>query len=439
MNPRLLLLAAALAAPAQALELGQPEIRFGPDCTALLTLQLATEAGVDPDQVRVEIASPPTYRKLGKAYPSWVGSARLERIRHDGENRVRVHGTEPLPSHSSDLVLVLGEGYEPPAFYTLSLPPCDPAGTMRKVVLGDTLLEIALERARALEVDAYTLMLAIQLHNRDAFIRDNINLVRAGARLYIPSRAEIARLNLSRRWLIDEIRFQNAQWRKWRREGADLRASPTLQERRLRLVPLEMQTESAAPEPTAPGTDPAEPPALEPAKAGPAESGVADTQPAAPEQAESGKAPPAEPKPAESEAMPAAPESEKTEAPPAAAEIESEELAQLADQAPDGPGPAETARGLPWPAILAAAGILLLTYLFALAMRRARHARIIRQSVGDIEDPARRATSALDLAHAHVEAGEYDHARPLIRLALAEGTEQEREEAEQLKSRIAPS
>lgn len=427
MNARLLLLTAALAAPAQALELGQPEIHFEPDCSALVTLRLMTEAGVDPEQLRIEVAAPPTYRKLQKTYPSWIGSARLEQIRENGEHRIQVRSKEPLPSHSNDLVLVLGEGYDLLEFYTLNLPPCTPTGTTREVVWGDTLLEIALEQARSRKVDAYTLMLAIQLYNRNAFIHDNINLVRAGAQLYIPSQAEIARLNLSRQWLIDEIQFQNEQWRKWRREGTDLRESPTLQERRLQLVPLEMQAESATPEPTAPETEPAEPSALEPIKAEPAESGVTDAQPTAPEQIEPDKASPAEP------------EAEKTEAPLAMAEIEAKALAPLADGSGDEGTAAKVAAGLPWPGILTAAGILLLVYLSALTLNRARQARIIRESVGDIEDPARRATSALDLAHAHVEANEYDQARPLIRLVLAEGTEQEREEAERLKSRMGSS
>lgn len=427
MNARLLLLATALATPAQALELGQPEIRFEPDCSVLLTLRLVTESGVDPEQLSVEVAAPPTYRKLQKTYPSWVGSAQLERIRENGEHRIQVRSGEPLPSHSNDLVLVLGEGYEPPMFHTLNLPPCAPAGTTREVVWGDTLLEIALEQARSREVDAYTLMLAIQLYNRGAFIHDNINLVRAGAQLYIPSQAEIARLNLSRQWLIDEIQFQNEQWRKWRREGTDLRESPALQERRLQLVPLEMQAESATPESTAPEPDPAEPSAIEPMKAKPAEPGITDAQPAVPEQIEPDKASPAEP------------EAEKTEAPLAMAEIETKVLVPLAD-GPGGEGTAaKVAAVLPWPRILVAAGILLLIYLSALTLSRARQARIIRESVGDIEDPARRVTSALDLAHAHVEANEYDQARPLIRLVLAEGTEQEREEAERLKSRMDSS
>ena len=427
MNARLLLLAAALAAPAQALELGQPEIHFEPDCSALLTLRLVTEAGVDPEQLHIEVAAPPTYRKLQKTYPSWVGSAQLDRLRENGEHRIQVRSKEPLPSHSNDLVLALGEGYEPPMFYTLNLPPCAPTGTTREVAWGDTLLEIALEQARSREVDAYTLMLAIQLYNRSAFIHDNINLVRAGSQLYIPSQAEIAHLNLSRQWLIDEIQFQNEQWQKWRREGTDLRESPTLQERRLQLVPLEMQAESATPEPME--TEPAEPE-------------TTGTQPAAPEQIEPDKASPAEPEPAASEPAPAVPaesETEKTEAPLAMAEVEAEALVPLADGSGDEGTAAKIAADFPWPGILAAAGILLLAYLSALILSRARQARIIRESVGDIEDPARRATSALDLAHAHVEANEYDQARPLIRLVLAEGTEQEREEAERLKSRMDSS
>lgn len=427
MNLRPLLLAAALAAPAQALEVGQPEIRFEPDCSALLTLRLTTEAEVDPEQLRVEVAAPPTYRKLQKTYPSWVGSVQLERVRENGEHRIQVRSKEPLPSHSNDLVLVLGEGHEPPKFHTLNLPPCAPTGTTREIAWGDTLLEIALEQARSREVDAYTLMLAIQLYNRGAFIHDNINLVRAGARLYIPSQAEIAHLNLSRQWLIDEIQFQNEQWRKWRREGTDLRESPTLQERRLHLVPLEMQAESATPESTASEPDPKAPSALEPMKAEPAGPGTADAQPATPEPIESDRASPAEPR------------TEKTEAPPAMAEIEAKALAPLADGSGGEGAAAKIAADFPWPGILTAAGILLLIYLFALTLSRARQARIIRESVGDIEDPARRATSALDLAHAHVEANEYDQARPLIRLVLAEGTEQEREEAERLKGRIGSS
>ena len=425
MNARLLLIAAALAAPVQALELNQPEIRFESDCSVLLVLRLAVDAEVDPKRVRFEIASPPTYRKFQKAYPSWVSSAQLERIRQAGEDRIRVRSTQPLPAHPSDLMLVLGQGYQPPVFHTLKVPPCTPSGVTRKVVWGDTLLEIALEHARALKTDAYTLMLAIQLHNRDAFIRDNINLVRAGARLYIPSQAEIARLNLPRRWLINEVRFQNEQWRQWRVQRSDVRESPTLQAQRLRLVPIEVRVEPAVVE-----SDQAEPviaEAVEPEPAG--------TQPAASDQTEPAQTPPAEPEPAASEQT--EPEPDKTEAPPATVEIESGGLKQLTDEAAGTETAAEIAARLPWPGILAAAGILLLAWLFGMGLDRARQARVIRQSVGEIEDPARRATSALDLAHAHVEAEEYDQARALIRLVLAEGTEQEREEAEKLKSRMA--
>ena len=409
MNTRFLLFLAALAGPAQALELDQPEIRFAQDCSVTLTFRLMPGARIDPDQVWIEIASPPTYRKLQKAYPSWVGSARLEQIRHGGEDRLRIQSTEPLPTHSSALILVLSGGHALPVFQTLNLPPCDASGMTREVAWGDTLLEIALEHARALEVDAYTLMLAIQLYNRDAFIHDNINLVRAGARLYLPSQAEIARLNLPRQWLIDEVKFQNEQWQKWRRQRTDLRESRALQQRRLQLVPLEVRVE-----PENPGSVEAEPAAAEPTEPKPAESGSPTTEPA-------------ETEPAVAEALP-----DKME-------IESEGFGQLADKADDEGTLMEMVDTLPWPQTLTAVGALILAYLLVLGLRRMRQAREIQRSLGAITDPRQRATSALDLAHAHIEAKEYNRAIPLIRLVLADGTEEEREEAKKLKGRMNAS
>ena len=419
MNTRFLLFLAALASPAQALELDQPEIRFAQDCSVTLTFRLMPGAQTDPDQVWIEIASPPTYRKLQKAYPSWAGSARLEQIRHDGEDRLRIQSTEPIPTHSSTLILVLSGGHALPVFHTLNLPPCDASGVTREVAWGDTLLDIALEHARSLEVDAYTLMLAIQLYNRDAFIHDNINLMRAGARLYLPSQAEIARLSLPRQWLIDEVKFQNEQWQKWRRQRTDLRESRALQQRRLQLVPLEVRIE-----PEKPGSVAAEPAAAEPTELEPAE-----TEPAQAEPAESGS-PTAE----SAETEPAV-----TEALPDKMEVESEGFGQLADKADDDGTLMEMADTLPWPQVLTAVGALILAYLLVLGLRRMRQAREIQRSLGAITDPRQRATSALDLAHAHIEAKEYNRAIPLIRLVFADGTEEEREEAKKLKGRMNAS
>ncbi len=426
MIARLALLAVALIAPAQALEVGEPDIHFEPDCSALLTLRVATEPAIDPERARVEIASPPTYRKIGKAYPPWVGSAKLERIRNDGEERVRIRGEEPLPPHPSDLVLVISEGHELPVFYTLNLPSCVPAGATREVVRGDTLLEIALDSARGQKVDPYALMLAIQLHNRHAFIHDNINLVRAGAELYIPSPTEVALLELSRQWMIDEVRFQNEWWRKWRQDGTIPPESPTLRERRLRLMPIEEPADSATAK-----LEPPSPPAPKPTRAAPDEFSATETV----ADAAASEPPSAPMEEGETERA----RTDERETPPAMMEIESEGLASLAVGAPSSPDRAAAPLAPPWPGILAATGLLLLAYLLALVLRRARHDRIIRQSVGDIPDPARRASSALDLAYARVETNQREEARSLLRLVRAEGTRREREEAKKLERRISSS
>ena len=404
MSARPWLLLAALALPAQALELDHPEIRFAPDCTVALTLRLLPGAEDDLDRFRFEIASPPTYRKLERAYPSWAGSAQLERVRHAGENRVQVHSAEPLPAHSSVLVLVVSKDHEIPLIRVLSLPPCNPAGEVREVAWGDTLLEIALEYAQALDTDAYTLMLAIQLHNRDTFIHDNINLLRAGSRLHIPSRAEIVRLNLPRQWLIDEVRYQNEQWERWRSRQGQPQESPALRARRLQLVPLDAPV---APPPMEPDPAQADPVEHEAAKPGlPTHAGT-------------------EPGLVRAEVVP-----ERTE-------ITERTLQQPPDMPPGEEPPAHTnVRTLAlW--ALAAAGGLLLIYLSTWVIRRWRQTQMLRRSMPENADAGQRATAALNLAHAHAEMKNYDRALPLIRLVLSDGTAEEREEAKQLKERIA--
>jgi len=62
---------------------------------------------------------------------------------------------------------------------------------MREVVRNDTLWAIALETRPDAGVSLYQMMLAIYRANPDAFINNNLNLIRAGAVLRIPERQEL--------------------------------------------------------------------------------------------------------------------------------------------------------------------------------------------------------------------------------------------------------
>ena len=396
------LLPALAAAAAPALEIDRPQVRFGDDCTVALTMRLLPYGGLEPARARLEIAAEPTYRRLGLARPAWVADARLRTRARDGEARLEVASAAPLPAHPSTLLLAAAQPGHTPRYQALTVPPCDRTGKLRAVARGDALWRIADEELPGRDIDRYRLMLAIQLYNRDAFIGDNMNLVRAGARLHIPSPAEVARLALRRDWAVQEFRRQQELWRDWRRNPDALGTTAYLRERRLRIVPLDEVLEP--PPPAAAAAAPATP---EPLADPPAEP-VAEPAPELP--AEPAPGPSAEPAPEPAPAM----------------EIQAPELAALGAEAAD--------RGrLSWRhalAILVGLASLLALAWLALELRRRAAAR----RAGLPEDLE--AAGALDLARGCLEVGEFDRARALLDRARARGGPGERAEARRLRARL---
>src|SRR5699024_1006135 len=142
-------------------------------------------------------------------------------LRGDDSRVLRVHSTRPFSAAMADLLLdvqtassqqryqvslVTGMASQPVAPETAqadSSPraaasdaePATSAGSL-DVQRGDTMF--ALARRHTVEgVSVYQWMLAVQRANPQAFIHDNINLVRAGVRLSLPDRA--AMLSISDR------------------------------------------------------------------------------------------------------------------------------------------------------------------------------------------------------------------------------------------------
>ena len=387
------LLPALAAAAAPALEIDRPQVRFGDDCTVALTMRLLPYGGLEPARARLEIAAEPTYRRLGLARPAWVTDARLRTRARGGEVRLEVASAAPLPAHPSTLLLAAAQPGRTPRYQALTVPPCDRTGKTRAVLRGDALWRIVDEELSGRDIDRYRLMLAIQLYNRDAFIGDNMNLMRAGARLHIPSPAEVARLALRREWAVQEFQRQRERWRDWRRDPAALGTTAYLRERRLRIVPLD--TPRAPP--------PAVAAAPEPAAAPPAGPG-----------AEPAPEPVAEP----------APEPAAATAP--TLEVPAPALAAL------GAAAAGLER-LSWRHALAAlvglASLLALAWLVLELRRRAAARR-----AGLPEDLE--AAGALDLARGCMEVGEFDRARALLDQARARGGPGERAEARRLRARL---
>jgi pilus assembly protein FimV len=92
------------------------------------------------------------------------------------------------------------------------------SGGSYRVGPSDTMWRIARQQRPSADVSVQQMMLAIQERNPDAFINDNVNLVREGAVLRIPSEQQVRRL--SSREALSQVATQNREWRGMRPEPA---------------------------------------------------------------------------------------------------------------------------------------------------------------------------------------------------------------------------
>jgi len=107
---------------------------------------------------------------------------------------------------------------------TRNNPPGQAKNSYGPVKRGDTLTSIA-RQALPAGVDLNQMLVALYHANRDAFIADNMNLLKTGAVLKIPEKNEIASIDASTARA--EIKVQTADWRNYRSKLADIsRKSP---------------------------------------------------------------------------------------------------------------------------------------------------------------------------------------------------------------------
>ncbi|MGH8151987.1 MAG: type IV pilus assembly protein FimV [Rhodanobacteraceae bacterium] len=98
------------------------------------------------------------------------------------------------------------------------------AGNQVRVQAGDTLSGIALQAARGTNVSLAQMMLALQAVNPEAFFKDNINDLRSGVILRLPTRDEIDRRSVVA--AAAEVHRQYEAWRAARPQPATILAGP---------------------------------------------------------------------------------------------------------------------------------------------------------------------------------------------------------------------
>ncbi|MBF6682360.1 FimV/HubP family polar landmark protein, partial [Acinetobacter baumannii] len=91
-------------------------------------------------------------------------------------------------------------------------PAQEPGGERYRVQANDTLWHIASSHRPASSVSVQQTMLAIQKMNPDAFIKNNVNLVRPGAVLRLPGESQVR--DISSRQALARIADQNRAWQQ---------------------------------------------------------------------------------------------------------------------------------------------------------------------------------------------------------------------------------
>ena len=262
------LILAGLIASTQVCALGLDRLNvttaLGQPLVAEVDLSIAP--GDDVDSIRANIASPAVYRAAGVEYQGVVQTIRVQVLRRpNGAPYLRLASSQSINDPYLDILVevnsstgrlvreyvflldppatAVAQNIEPaqpprPVSQALSAPASRPAPTLRpapsapavatprsestggsySVRAGDTLSGIAGRNAQP-GVTIEQLMIAIQRSNPDAFIGGNINRLRAGASLNLPSSADAQATAANA--ASNEVRVQAASWRGYVARASD--------------------------------------------------------------------------------------------------------------------------------------------------------------------------------------------------------------------------
>ena len=228
------LLALLMPAWAYALNLGDIHLKSAPGQPLEAEIPLSGVPADAPGSLSVGLADVAGFRWAGIEWTPALNRLQFELIRgRDGADYIRVHSDEALRAPLLHFLLKAawsrGRLFRE---YTLELdtPPHDsaaaPAGdreaagtTAREsrsyeVVQNDTLWEIARELRPDSSVSIQQMMLALLRTNPDAFSHNNINWMRAGETLWMPSAFEMQALSAAEAFA--EALAQNNVWRQAR-------------------------------------------------------------------------------------------------------------------------------------------------------------------------------------------------------------------------------
>lgn len=216
LSPLLLLL--WLPLQAAALSLGDMVVSSLPGEPLRAHIPFTLLPGEALTEVRVTLASTEEYaqRHLPRAEMlQGVSLALLDR--GEGKGRLQLFGEQPWQGEAADLLFMISWSKgQMERHYQLAavIPAAESAPVYVDVTQDETLDEIAIRLSKGRNRSYLHMMYALFLANPEAFYRGNMNNLKTGRTLRVPSEAELYRL--SDREVFDGIRSQYEQWQQLR-------------------------------------------------------------------------------------------------------------------------------------------------------------------------------------------------------------------------------
>lgn len=236
-----------------ALELGELTSQSQFDEPYRGRIQLTDATGLDPDDISIRLGTESEFRQAGVRLTSVLSQLDFDVVRENGQLAVQIQSQQPLNVEQLNFVLaaqwsngqVVREYRAPLNQPTLvektqpevvqSVTPKAPANSNKvfrkqaeqannltargelSVKKGNTLWAIAGSNRPNNQLTIYQTMMAIQALNQDAFYANNINLLREGAVLRLPTQEQIALFNKATSE--QEFARQHAAWMALKQAG----------------------------------------------------------------------------------------------------------------------------------------------------------------------------------------------------------------------------
>lgn len=199
-----------------ALSMGDLVVQSVPGVPLRAHIPLTLMPGESLPGLRITLATPEEYAQRHIPRAGMLQGLRLALLDKGGRARLQLFGEQPWQGEAAQLLIIISSSSQPLSQmerqYQLAAVTPDAASTPLYVEVAKdaTLDEIAITLSTGRNRSYLHMMYALFLANPDAFYRGNMNNLKSGSMLRVPSAAELYRLSDGE--VFEGIRQQYAQW-----------------------------------------------------------------------------------------------------------------------------------------------------------------------------------------------------------------------------------